>query len=73
MRVNCKECGKHFVNEEYLRLHMGYAHPASTGAPKRKGWATPYGFCDFTKPVTYEEACEEMKKVFSEFWSKTND
>lgn len=30
---------------------------------KRKGWATPYGFIDFIKPVTYEVALAEMEKL----------
>jgi hypothetical protein len=28
---------------------------------KRKGWKTPYGFIDFTVPVSYERACSIMK------------
>ena len=35
---------------------------------KAEGWQTPYGFCDFKKPVTYAEACkfmeEEVAKIF---------
>lgn len=35
---------------------------------KAKGWNTPYGFCDFKKPVTYAEACkfmeEQIEKIF---------
>lgn len=34
---------------------------------KRKGWRTPYGFGDFTVPVTYEEACAEMEGIYQRF------
>lgn len=34
---------------------------------KRKGWRTPYGFIDFTKPVTYEEACAAMEGPYKQF------
>lgn len=34
---------------------------------KRRGWRTPYGFIDFSKPVTYEEACEAMKEPYERF------
>lgn len=33
----------------------------------RKGWATPYGFIDFTVPVSFEHACETMKKMQAKF------
>lgn len=38
--------------------------------PRRKGWATPYGFVDCKEPVTYQEACD-MMKVISDAWKKT--
>jgi len=37
------------------------------GIPRKKGWATPYGFADFRDPVTYEEACAEMKPFWDRF------
>lgn len=36
----------------------------------RKGWVTPYGFADFNEPVSYDHACEEMKKAAELFWPK---
>lgn len=29
----------------------------------RKGWATPHGFIDFAKPVSYKTACDFMEKM----------
>lgn len=40
------------------------------GEPKRKGWRTPYGFGDFTTPVTYQEACDLMKPIYENFKEK---
>lgn len=34
---------------------------------KRKGWSTPYGFADFTVPVTYEHACNFMREQSERF------
>ena len=34
---------------------------------KRKGWSTPYGFIDFTVPVSYEYACSVMKEQSERF------
>lgn len=33
----------------------------------KKGWGTPYGFVDFTKPVSYEYACNFMKEQQEHF------
>lgn len=41
--------------------------PKSDGIPRSKGWRTPYGFGDFTTPVTYDEACEIMKPIYENF------
>lgn len=52
-------CGRKFINEDAAIKHADmYHHDWRT--PRRRGWATPYGFGDFTHPVTYEEACEQM-------------
>lgn len=40
------------------------------GAPVSKGWRTPYGFADFTEPVTYEEACAAMKGMAEKFFNQ---
>ena len=55
-------CGKRFVSEEHAKSHADIAHP-DWMTPRRKGWATPYGFGDWTHPITYEEACEQMKAM----------
>lgn len=60
----CRKCN-HFVSP--LAKHCPHCPVDRPVMPakdeKRKGWATPYGFGDFTDPVTYEEACEQMKKI----------
>ena len=58
--VKCKDCNKKFINQGFLDKHIEKEHP-SYNEPKSKGWATPYGFIDFSAPVTYDEACEVMK------------
>lgn len=66
-------CGKKFVSAEHAKSHADVAHPNwIEEASKRKGWVTPYGFADFTHPVSYEEACEKMKAVADKLWSSTN-
>lgn len=40
----------------------------SSDEPKAKGWRTPFGFGDFTEPVTYAEACEGMKELSKKFF-----
>lgn len=41
-----------------------------TGEQKSKGWRTPYGFGDFTTPVTYQEACDIMKPIYEKHFNK---
>jgi len=53
-------CGKKFVTAAYAASHADIAHPNwIEDKHKRKGWATPYGFVDFSYPVSYEDACKE--------------
>lgn len=59
-------CGKKFISEEHAARHADAEHP-DWRTPKSKGWVTPYGFIDFTNPVTYEEACRVSKKFHDEF------
>lgn len=67
-------CGKRFVSAEHAVNHANQAHGGwNDSKSKRKGWATPYGFGDWTHPITYAEACEQMKKVSDSIvWPKTN-
>lgn len=55
-------CGKKFISAEHAKAHADTHHPGWT-IPKRKGWATPYGFVDFKEPVSYEEALTVAKAV----------
>ncbi len=55
-------CGKKFVTEEAAHKHAD-EHHADWRTPKRKGWATPYGFGDWSYPITYDDACERMKAI----------
>jgi hypothetical protein len=65
MAVLCPaKCGKKFTTQAFAEAHADEAHP-DWRIPKSKGWRTPYGFGDWSYPVTYEFACAEMKK-FSE-------
>ncbi len=43
------------------------------GVLRQKGWATPYGFIDFKKPMTYEEACAEMKPLYEKYFNQTKE
>lgn len=56
------KCGKKFISKEHAEKHADLAHP-DWKTPKRRGWITPHGFCDFSYPVTYEEACKRMKEM----------
>jgi len=60
-------CGKKFINADYAKSHADVAHP-DWMTPRQKGWATPYGFGDFTDSITYEEACAQMKAMTEKFW-----
>lgn len=62
-------CGKKFISADHAKSHADLAHP-DWMTPRRKGWATPYGFGDWTYPITYEEACEQMKKFSEEMQHK---
>jgi len=67
MKIRCKECNKIFVSQEFLDKHIALVHPKEHGVPKSKGWRTPYGFGDWTVPITYEEACKQMKEITEKF------
>lgn len=56
------KCGKIFISKEHAERHADMCDP-EWRTPRQRGWSTPYGFCDFSKPVTYEEACELMKQM----------
>lgn len=58
-----KDCRKKFLNKEFLENHIQNEHASYDTSPRQKGWATPYGFIDFTMPVTYEHACKMMKEM----------
>ena len=62
MAIKCKDCGKKFIDQQFMESHADEAHP-DWRTPKQKGWCTPYGFGDWSEPITYEDACEQMKKV----------
>lgn len=63
MKATCPAgCGKKFISPEHAKSHADLTHP-DWMTPRRKGWATPYGFGDWTHPITYEEACEQMKAL----------
>lgn len=68
MAVLCpvKKCGRKFINQECAEIHADAEHD-DWRTPRQKGWATPYGFGDFKQPVTYAEACEQMKQQSEEF------
>lgn len=60
MAIKCPAgCPRKFVDYEHADRHADEFHPGwrDPMAPeKQKGWATPYGFLDFSEPVTYEHA-----------------
>lgn len=64
-------CGKKFVTEDAAHMHADEQHP-DWRTPKRKGWATPYGFGDWSYPITYEDACERMKALAATIKWPTN-
>ena len=66
-------CGKKFISRECAESHADTAHPGWR-TPKQRGWATPYGFGDWVNPITYEEACEQMKTATLEMkWPKNSE
>lgn len=67
-------CGKKFTSETFAKAHADKEHQGWDELPhKRKGWATPYGFVDFTYPVTYETACDLMKSEFHKFFNQPKE
>ena len=58
-------CGKKFITADHAEWHVDAEHPdwRVPKPPKARGWATPYGFVDFSYPITYEEACEFAKGI----------
>ena len=54
---------------DHAKSHADIAHPdwmfdkTPLGPLKRKGWCTPYGFGDWKEPISYEDACEQMKAM----------
>lgn len=70
MSVQCPaKCGKKFVSVEFAEKHADEAHE-DWRIPKSKGWRTPYGFGDWAYPITYEQACKEMKEMSDKFWGE---
>lgn len=59
------KCGKLFITKEHAFNHANEEHPnwEKPEMQKRKGWITPYGFADFTEPVTYKQACEDTEEI----------
>lgn len=68
------KCGRLYLTKEQAYAHADKEHPNwnRLEMQKRKGWITPYGFADFRKPVTYEEACHAMKIIWENL-IKTNE
>lgn len=57
-------CGKKFLTAAQAAAHCVSSHPTyQVGEIRKKGWATPYGFGDWKEPITYEDACEQMKAM----------
>lgn len=54
-------CGKKFISAEHAKSHADLEHD-DWMTPRRRGWATPYGFVDFTEPQTYEYAHSFMQR-----------
>jgi len=72
MKVICKICGKKFINQDFLDKHFMEEHHFNLNPTDdlRRGWRTPYGFCDFEKPVSYNEACNTMKNALGIIFNK---
>ena len=65
-------CGLKFVDKEHAEKHADLCHPGwRDPKPKLcKGWRTPWGFIDFSVPVSYEKACEAAKNIQEKYGSK---
>ena len=74
-KTNCPAgCGKRFITKEHAMSHADLEHPDwIEESKKRKGWVTPYGFADYSRPVTYEQACADMKAAAEAFWSNCKE
>jgi len=76
-KTTCPSCGKKFITSAHAKSHADIAHPEVPeyllGEPKRKGWATPYGFGDFTDPITYDEACMMMKEMTNKMFGRPQE
>ncbi len=57
----------HKKHQETEKYKTAIIDKEKDGVIKRKGWRTPYGFIDFKKPVTYEEACAELELIYNDF------
>ena len=71
--VNCPAgCGKKYISLECAELHADEAHPdwRAPKVRKARGWATPYGFIDFSDTVTYEVALDTSKSIHERFKRK---
>jgi hypothetical protein len=62
-------CGKLFISTEHAKSHADLVH-SDWMTPRQKGWVTPYGFGDWSYPITYEQACEEMKAMSEDMFKK---
>lgn len=58
-------CGEKYISAEHAERHADAKHPGWR-EPKphlQRGWATPHGFVDFSKPIPYDEACKVALKL----------
>ena len=68
------KCGKLYITKEHAYAHANEEHHNwdKPEMQKRKGWVTPHGFADYTEPVTYKQACEDMEKITKDLFKKGN-
>lgn len=57
---------KHTESQQYKNA----MRQKNSAEPLSKGWRTPYGFSDYTEPVTYEQACADMKAMSEKFFNQ---
>lgn len=62
MAYQCTECKKKYTTALYLQKHIDIDHGGII-KDKRRHWVTPYGFVNFSSPVSYEEACAEALRI----------